>query len=503
MKLNLFVTTDIHGHIFPTNYTSRENIENLGFARISSAIKDFKAKDDYILLDNGDALQGTPLLTYAHQNYKKYKNPMAQAFNLLNYDYVNLGNHDFNYGSHILKKYFEELDATVLTQNFTINDEAPGKTEIIEIDGKKVALIGLLTQYIPKWEQPHHIENMKFYSAYDFLKDEIDRIREDVDFIIAMYHGGMERNLETGEPTEALTGENEGYEMSTLDGLDLLITGHQHRSFTQVVNDTFVTQSTKNAEEFVTISIDLETREIDAEIHNSSDYEIDEELLEHFSDIQEDTQVWLDEIIGTLDRDLKVYDTDEARFNKHPIVSLINQIQMEKTGADLSSNAMFDGVSGFNQEITMRDIVNTYPYPNSLVLKEISGHKVKEMLELSARYYVIKGDEIAINPEYLWPKPQSYNYEMMDGLDYTIKVSNPVGSKIIDMKKDGKDFDLDHNYTLVVNNYRALGGGNFTMVSESPTIKEFPEEMGDIIYDYLKAHPVIKVNHHSNINIIK
>lgn len=502
MKLNLLITTDIHGHIFPSDYRSQTNDKNYGLARIATAIKKFKEKENVLIIDNGDAIQGTPLLTYANQNINTYQNPMAKAFNLLGYNYINLGNHDFNYGSHVLHKYIKENNAKLLTTNLTINGEKPGQTQIIKIENKKIALIGALTQYIPNWENPDDIKNMTFKSAYSHIKQEVKRIKDKVDIIIAVYHGGMEKDLETNIPTEKLTGKNEGSEISTIKELDILITGHQHRSINQYVNGTYITQTNKNATEFITLSIDLNTKEITSQIHQSKDYKIDKTFLNYFKDIEQDTQNWLDEPIGKLiDGDLLVKDVKKARLYKHPIVSLINQIQQDYTQADFSSFALFDDIVGLNETITMRDIVNTYPYPNSLVLKEVTGHDIKAMLEHSASYYMVENDEIIINPRYIYPKPQHYNYEMMDGLDYTINASNERGSKISKMMRHGKPFNLDKTYTLVVNNYRAQGGGHYEMIKNAKTIQEFPLQVMDVIYEYIKKKVHIKVNHRNNITI--
>ena len=503
MKLKLFVTTDVHGNIFPTNYSTRDNIENYGLARISSAIKSMRAKEDFILLDNGDSLQGTPLLTYAHQHMDAFKNPIAQAFNDLKYDYINLGNHDFNYGPEILHKYLKESKAKLLTSNIEFDGKQPGSTQIIEKDGKKIALVGLLTQYIPKWERPSYIVGMEFHSAYDHLKSEIARLKDSVDFIIATYHGGLERDPDTGEPTERLTGENEGYEMTTIEGLDILITGHQHRSLIKRVNNVLVTQNSFKAEEFVTIDLDLETGASSAQIHNSSEYEIDYEFLEQFKTLQDQTQDWLDQDIGTLkDGDILIEDELDARINKHPLVSLLNQVQMDRSGAQISSVALFNGAQGFKRNISMRDLVSTYLYPNTLVVKSMSGKAIKEMIEFSAIYFVVEDGKIVPNPRYISPKPQHYNYDMLDGVSYTIHAGNEKGDKVRDLKIDGQPMDPDKHYKIVVNNYRAMGGGNFHMVADSETVKEIQDEMVDIIMNYFFDNPVVKIYHEDNIKVV-
>ena len=103
------------------------------------------------------------------------------------------------------------------------------------------------------------------------------------------------------------------------------------------------------------------------------------------------------------------------------------------------------------------------------------------MLEFSANYFAINEEgNISYSPEFDLPKPQHYNYDMVDGLDYTIKVSNPRGQRILNPTFQGKEVQNDDVFTLVVNNYRAMGGGNYGMVAEAETIQEIQEDMVDM-----------------------
>ncbi|AYV34992.1 bifunctional metallophosphatase/5'-nucleotidase [Erysipelothrix rhusiopathiae] len=504
MKLKIVVTTDVHGNIFPTNYTSRENLEDYGLARISTAVKQFRNEGNVLLLDNGDAFQGTPLLTYAHQHAQTVTNPIAQCFNAMDYDFINLGNHDFNYGPEILNKYINENNAPLLTSNIEIEGNVPGSTQILTYEGKKIALIGVLTQYIPHWERPAHIQNMSFKGAFEHLQKEVQRVRNDVDYVIAMYHGGLERDPQTGEPTERLTGENEGYAMTDIEGLDILITGHQHRSFIETVNGVLVTQNTFKAKEFITIDLDLETGSADAQRLSAADYDIDQDLLQPLESLQNKTQTWLDQPVGTLENmDVMIDDELDARLHKHPLVSLLNQIQLKRSGAQISSVALFNGAQGFNKSITMRELVSTYLYPNTLVVKKMSGKALREMIEFSAHYFSLDGThQIVPSPEYVEPKPQHYNYDMLDGVDYTLDISKPRGSRVVSLTYQDKPVLDTDEFTVVVNNYRAMGGGNYTMVAESETLDDIQEEMVDVIMDYFVENSPVHVNHRDNIKVI-
>lgn len=199
---------------------------------------------------------------------------------------------------------------------------------------------------------------------------------------------------------------------------------------------------------------------------------------------------------------MKVTDGFMARLHKHPLVSFINQVQRELTQADLSACALFNGVTGFNPEITMRDIVSTYIYPNTLVVKQIDGKTLKEFLEKCAAYFAISEGVVIVDPSYDEPKPQHFNYDMVDGIEYTIQVSNPLGQRIVSLFYQGEEVRENQSFTLVMNNYRAVGGGDFTMVPDLPTVLEVNRDMSELLAETLIKHKVYTVKHIENIHVI-
>src|SRR5699024_10892929 len=82
--------------------------------------------------------------------------------------------------------------------------------EILEKKGVKIGIVGLTTQFIPHWEDPANIAGLRFHSVVESLKLQVAQLRSQVDVLIAAYHGGFEADLQTDQPTEKLTGENEG-----------------------------------------------------------------------------------------------------------------------------------------------------------------------------------------------------------------------------------------------------------------------------------------------------
>lgn len=502
-RIRILATSDVHGYIYPYSYANKKE-ENIGLARVSTLINKLR-DENTILIDNGDNLEGSPLMYYHMHGSKFTSFPVAQALNYIGYDYVNIGNHDYNYGEETLNNYLAQLKAKCITCNVLYNNNPLVNYSIREIAGKKIAIFGLTTQYIPNWEKGEHIKNSCFIDAYKCCKDMVEKIRqkENPDYLICVYHGGFERDLTTGEPSETLTLENEGYQiLKDINGIDVLISGHQHRSLSGKLFDKVYTQTKDKGSELALIDIDTDSNTIESKVIEASD-DADINLMKLIKEEEDACQKWLDIPLGESKVDLKVTNEDDARLHKSQVITFLNKVALDFTKADLSANALFDKATGFNKYITMRDLVSTYVYPNTMVVKKVNGKMLKEYLEKCAEFFDIKDDEIVISDAYLYPKPLKFNYDMIDGVEYTIKVSNEIGKRITSLKRNGKDIKEDDEFTICVNNYRASGGGDFMMIKNAETVKEYADGMVDLLADYISSHKVIDFKPVNNIVVEK
>lgn len=500
-KIKLLSTTDIHGTLSTYSYLD-QTIKPQGLSRFSNAVKKNRELFECIIVDNGDSLQGSPLMTYAHRSKTK-PNPLALVLNQIKLDYYNLGNHDFNYGEDILLNYIDDLDAQCLTSNVLLNNKPIGETRIHTTqDGFKIALIGLCTDYIPHWEKPEHIKNFKFLSPIETLRNELNKLPK-VDYTIVYYHGGLEKDPITGVPTEVLTGENVGFEMTLIPGFDLLITGHQHRSIASQINQVPVMQCSLNATEYMEAIIDIQTKSCEFKLISMSEYDYDQNIELLIKPFDDETQIWLDQKLGRVEgHDLLIKDPFDARVHKHPYVSFINTIQKQVTQADICGTALFNQAIGLGNEISYRDLVNNYVYPNSLIIKEMDGKTLKLYLEQCADYFTVIDNKISVNPMFDEPKPQHFNYDMLDGIEYTLKISNPLGQRVISLTYNGKDVKETDVFSVAMNNYRASGGGNFHMIPPCKTLLEIQRDMTDILAEYIMNKKIVTITHHDNIKVI-
>ncbi len=520
-KLTILETSDTHGHIFPILYGTNK-YEPIGLAKIATYIQHLRQTEpNLLLIDNGDSIQGTPLTYHYVKNQSDLPNPVILTFNQLKYDAAIIGNHEFNYGLPTLRKGISEAQFPFLSANI-INKQTKepyfGLPYTIKLfpEGMKVAILGLTTPYIPNWEKAEHIEGVEFEDAVETAKKWIPFIKEkeQPDLFIVSYHGGFERNLKTGEPTEAITGENQAYQLcQEVKGIDVLLTGHQHRLLADELNGVTIVQPGNSGAYMGQVDIEfaMDSRNKwkcvskNPSLVPITEWKEDEEILQLILPYEEGTQKWLDQPIGRIQGDMIIKDPFLARIHEHPFVEFINRVQMEASNVDIANTALFSNQAiGLPINVTMRDIVSNYIYPNTLTVLELTGQDILDGLEKSATYFVVnEHGEIAVNPQFIDPKPQHYNYDMWEGIQYTIDVGKPVGERIVSLMKDGEPLDKKKTYHVVMNNYRATGGGNYSMYKGKKVVKEIQMDMTEILANYFTKYGTVVANVNNNWQVIR
>jgi len=341
---------------------------------------------------------------------------------------------------------------------------------------------------------------------------EIMRKQEVTDINIVSYHGGFERNVETGEATEELTGENQGYELCMkVNNMDVLLTGHQHRVLeNKLVNGVLILQPGYNGNSIGKVCLDLvkisgkwtiASKRSSTIVANAS--EVDKRILDSTRDIETKTQAWLDTPIGHIHGDMLIKDPLKARLKDNAYVEFINKVQMHVAKVDISNTAIFDNhCKGFNHNVTMRDIISNYKYPNTLKVIKLKGADIKAALEKTAEYFSIVNGKIEVSREGIYPKLQHYNYDMWEGIEYVMDISKPINSRITKIRYKSHHLHMKVDYAVVMNNYRAGGGGNYLMFKGKPVLKDIPIDMAELIANYILKRKTIKATVDKNWKVI-
>ncbi|MBZ4649946.1 5'-nucleotidase C-terminal domain-containing protein [Thermosipho sp. (in: thermotogales)] len=506
-------TSDLHGNILPINYATNSP-SDVGLAKIATLVKQFRNEyQNVIIVDTGDLIQGTPLEYYHARIDNKPADPMVLVMNKLGYSAWVIGNHEFNYGLEVLKKAVSEAQFPALSANIIDvkeNSSLFKPYHIVNVGDIKIGILGLTTKYIPNWEDPKNIEGLDFLDPVEVAKKYVDILKnkENVDIVIVAYHGGLERDPQTGEPTEELTGENQAYQLlQEVDGIDVLLLGHQHRTIATKINNVPVSMPSYWGKSLGKIVLKLEKKDNKWQVIDSSVEQVsvkgvtaDEEITSLIKPYDEKVQAWLDQPVGYADGDFWVENPLFARLQDNPLIEFVNKVQMYYSKAKISSTALFNNsIKGWKSgPITLRDINAVYIYPNTLKVIKVTGKDIKDALEKSADYFVMENYMVSVNKSWVEPKPRHYNYDMWEGISYKIVLNNPSGNRIIDLMFEGKPIEMDKEYEIVLNNYRAGGGGGYTMFKGKPVVREVMMEVSELMADYILEHKNIKATTDNN-----
>ena len=502
MKIVIYQTSDLHGYVYPTNYVTDQN---LGILKIGSYMKKDELNYDASLkIDCGDLIQGSAITHYLYK-HEMERNPIIDGLENIKYDAYVLGNHEFNYGLDYLNKSYSIVSDKIINGNIQGLGFYTKPYKIFEFDGFRIGCIGFTTSFIPNWERECNIVGLTFNDPVKAYAKYEQELKENCDFIIVCYHGGFEKSLEDNTtPTEALTKENQGSELlEKFDSIDMILSGHQHRSFITKIDNRICSQPLNNGQNFTKIVIDTETKEINYELVEvkNIDVEIDEELQNVFEDVESKLQLYLDQEIGTFDKDIIVDDIFSARLNGHPIINFLHEVHLEVGNADFSALSLFDSSIGFHKNVSIRDVLINYPYPNTLKILKVKGENIKKAIEKAATYFILEDNKVVVNSTFLKPKVQNYNYDTFGGLTYEIDLNREFGDRVISMKRNGEDIDLEQYYSVVMNNYRATNTSIYPSYEGSEVLGEVNIDIGEIIIDYIQNKKNIKSLDESNYKI--
>ena len=501
-NLKIYFTSDMHGYIYPTNYVDRSE-KNIGLLNIMS---NFKKDDNTLIIDCGDTIQGSPFTNYLSNN-DFTTHPIADIMNAAGYDYITLGNHDFNYGLLYLRKYLRTLNAKCLCANII---DKTGELPILPYsiktleNGLKVGVIGITTDFINHWERPENITNINITDTFEAVKYYFDEVKSASDIVIGVYHGGFEYDLNSHEQL-MFTSENIAYKLCQEFDFDILLTGHQHMPLADtIINNTHVVQTPQRASSFVKVELKVDNNNNKTITSSLEKVKLnpENEIYNKYLPLENDVQKWLDTPIGFLDEDLYPSTHLDMALNGSNLANFINTVQLDESGADISCTCFSNEIKGFDKNVTVRDVVSTYMFPNTLVIIEINKSQLKTVLERCASYFSNDNGNISISDAFLKPKIQHYNYDYFANIDYTFDLNRPAGDRVVSIKFRGEELDKNSKLSLVMNNYRSTGVGGYDVYKECPRLREILVEMPEVIIDYFIKHKNVKVDKTKYINTI-
>ncbi|WP_300764694.1 bifunctional UDP-sugar hydrolase/5'-nucleotidase [uncultured Oscillibacter sp.] len=490
--LQIYFTSDLHAFIYPTDYRGAEERE-LGLFKCANR---FQKDGNTLIIDGGDVLQGSPLGAFCHDSQEDASG-FAEIMNCCGYDYVTLGNHDFNYGIAYLDSYLDALHARCVCQNALRSDGTvcfPSRVHELE-NGLRIGIVGIVTDHVNVWERPEHLTGLTITDPIPAARAALEALKGRADITVCVYHGGFERDLNTGRVLST-SSENIAYRLCQELDFDILLTGHQHMCIPgQSLFGTFAVQAPDSGRAFISLKAVVANGHV---ICNSQAVpaggDCDPILLERFGSLEQGAQTWLDTVVGHLDRPLLPGPPLIMAAEGNDIADFFNEVQMSCSGAQLAATSLANEAAGFPQIVRRRDVLTAYPYTNTLTVLRVTGAVLRRAMERSAEYFAVDEDgRLCVADSFLKPKVEHYNYDYYAGVDYAIDVSRPAGQRITALTYQGKTVRDGDEFTICLNSYRASGAGGYPEYTRCPIVREINVEMSDLILDFFKSHPKLSL----------
>ena len=498
---------------------SKESSDN-GMARLYTYIKkEREANPDLILLDAGDNIQGTIMTDDLANKNPDELHPVIAAMNYMGYDAMTLGNHEFNWGTTNLKKIISKADFPVLAANVKdMNGEyltGNGYT-IIERNGIKIAIIGVVTPDIPIWDGGKEgISDYTYESAAYSVKREIENIADKADIIIVSAHMG------TYAEFDEENGSDSGLKILEMnDDVDMLQIAHIHTTINEEYNGIPIVCVRNGGKEIAKVTLTLnENKNVvssSREIIAMKDFEPSEEIREipivkelhekatnYVAGIDENGEKGpaLGFTTAKFQPEDEIKGIPEGKLRDTAVMDLINKIQLENSGADVSAAALFKDTSDLPEgEINYGNIFDIYKFDNTLYRIPMTGKELKAYMEWSVSIYNQwkEGDiNISFNPEI-----PGYLYDMFAGVEYEIDLSKPVGERIVNLTINGEPLEDERIVKVAVNNYRYSSALKTLGLVQNNKEWESSSSIRDMIVEYFALNSPIEPEVDNNWRIV-
>ncbi|MET7859088.1 5'-nucleotidase C-terminal domain-containing protein [Streptomyces sp. NPDC005318] len=526
-------TTDLHGNVFNWDYFTDKEFDDkahndVGLAKISTLVEQVRAekgRHNTLMIDAGDTIQGTQLSYY----YAKIDpitakrgpvHPMAQAMNAIGYDAAALGNHEFNYGIPVLRKFEEQCDFPLLGANAldakTLQPAfAPYVIKRMRTPhgpDVKVGILGLTNPGIAIWDKANVSGKMVFPGLEEQAAKFVPRLRSmGADVVIVAAHSGNSGTSSYGDQIPYV--ENAaGLVAEQVPGIDAILVGHAHLEIPeyfvenkQTGKKVVLSEPLKWGQRLTLFNFDLVwekgcwvVEKAGSQVLNSNTVAEDPEITGLLADEHKKVVAYVNQVIGT---SASAMTTAEAAWKDEPIIDLINVVQAETVKAALAGGAyaslpVLSQASCFSRtaqipagDVTIKDAAGLYPFENTLEARLLTGAQIKDYLEFSARYYVQTAAGAPVDTAKLTNADSTpdYNYDAVSGLTYDVDIAKPNGSRIVNLSFEGKAIDPAAQFVLAVNNYRASGGGNFPHVPAAKQLWANSEEIRNTIIAWVQS----------------
>jgi 2',3'-cyclic-nucleotide 2'-phosphodiesterase/3'-nucleotidase len=493
-------TTDVHGRAFHWNYVT-DTEAPWGLTRVATVIDSLRSRypGQVVVVDVGDLIQGDPFASYYAQERSGEPHRVIDALNAVEYDVATLGNHDFDYGFDTLRRALADAAYPIVSANVyrLPRDTFAFQPEVVlSRSGVRVGVTGFTTPGVMVW----HGEKIVGHAYVRRIMPSADRAMRRLetagtDLRIAAVHSGM--GLESSYDTTGVGPENVAAQLAHLAVKPhVVLVGHSHARITDmVIEGVHFFQPSPWALSIAVVHVILVgdedsgyrvARVVGDEV-SVADVEPHPAVVRRLANAHRSVRDWVGATIAT------TRDEWSARYSRAedtPIIDLVNEVQLRTAGTELSATPAFDvGAILGPSSVSMRDVAGLYPHENTLKAVLIDGETLRQYLERSAEYFLQYRPGAAIVNDSV----PGYEFDIVSGVDYTIDLTQPAGSRVRQITRNGLLVRPEDVLSLALNSHRQGGGGGFSMLRDLPVIYDRGEDVRDLLIEAIRRDRSLRV----------
>jgi 5'-nucleotidase len=461
-----------------------------------------------LLLDAGDRFTGTLF----HQQYRGAD--QVQIMNLLGYEAIVLGNHEFDDGEDTLQAFAAGLEFPTLSANVDFSaypeiDELVQPYIILEVGGEQIGVIGLTTPDTTITSSP--ADDVVF--SDDLVGAAAAAVEEltaaGVNKIIALTHLGIDADFDV---------------LEQMSGVDVVIGGHSHtllsNTYASAAGDYPFEATTAAGEPILYVQAganNLYLGRLDVEFdaagvlagwggdtillsrYISPDAEMSDLIAELEAPLEElrATQIGADAAFA-LDGDRTV-----CRIEECHIGNLMTDALLADTGADIAiTNG--GGIRANIDEgpITLGEVLTVFPFGNLTSTMDLTGADVIAALENGVSTVEVGADGVISRDGLNGRFPQ------VAGLRFSFDPTQEVGSRIVSVEvlNDAGEFEaIDEaaTYTVATNDFMRNGGDGYEVfVTNAVNPYDFGKPLDQVLAEYLASLEIVEPEISGRITLV-
>lgn len=492
--LAIIHTNDTHGHDVETP-AEGDTKGNFSMAAVAALKADWEAKGyEVILVDAGDATQGTPLVDSTQGT------PAIAFMNSCGYQMMTVGNHEFDWGTEALARNEEQANFPFISANVLRKDTGELRftpNKVIELaDGTKVGFFGLTAPDTSTSTNPKNVTDLTFLAEKDLYacaQEQVDTLRKQgCDLVVCLGHLGNKTSAR-GSGSRVL--------LENVTGIDLFIDGHDHDEVNEEVNGTPLVETGCYLHNIGVVAIDkgapVETP-VAYGSYDGKDSATQAIIDDEDARVKEQMGVVLAHTSFALDGERQHIRTSETNLGDL-IADAYKWTASQELGHDVDAGLMNGGgirTSLETGDITLGEVKTVLPFSNDLVVLEVTGTQLLEAFEAACQAV---GAEKGIGA---FPQVSDIAFTVDASVAYqegpvypdtTVVSPAAPGTRVTITDVGGRGFDANATYTIATISFLASGGDTYYAFKAASDAKT-PTAFG-FDYEAIVSYLTVACNH--------